>query len=49
MSSLPLMTGLSLNGREKVIAKSGPLSLTCRQIVALIFPRPSVVPGRLDE
>jgi hypothetical protein len=32
-----------LTGREKVIAKNGPFSLTFCQIVALMFPHRSVV------
>jgi hypothetical protein len=38
-----------LNGREKVVAKNGPFSLTFCQIVALMFPHRSVVAGCLDE
>lgn len=37
----------SLNGRKKVVAKTGPVSLTFCQIVALMLPHRSVVAGRL--
>ena len=40
---------LSLNGREKVVAKNGPFSLTFCQIVAVMLPHRSSVAGRLDE
>jgi hypothetical protein len=35
-----------LNGREKVVTKNGPFSLTFCQIVAWILPHRSVVAGR---
>ena len=39
--------GLTLNGREKVVEKNGPFSLTFFQIVALMLPHRSVVTGLL--
>jgi hypothetical protein len=39
---------LILDGREKVVAKNGPFSLTFCQIVTLMLPHRSVVAGRLD-
>jgi hypothetical protein len=36
-----------LNGREKVVAKNGPFSLTFCQIVALMLPHRSVFAGCL--
>jgi hypothetical protein len=35
----------SLNGREKVVEKKGPFSLTFCQIVALMLPHPRMFAG----
>jgi hypothetical protein len=38
-----------MNGREEVVAKNGPFSLTFCQIVALMVPHRIMVAGRLDD
>jgi hypothetical protein len=44
-STVPPCAGLIFDGREKVVAKNGPFSLTFCQIVPLMLPQRRRVSG----